>query len=150
MRSLAILTRCPDQRSCARLMCWSMPVCAQHCRTSVFCIMSCHLMLAMRLKQRMWNWSSLRMCRRYGVHASHPYSSVGSTTAQYTLILVTSRTPRSLQRRLVSLPNDPLALPIRAEISSSINAFYDIVLPKYVNLSVTFSGLLSIVMVGAV
>ena len=87
-------------------------------------------MLAMRLKQRMWNWSSLRMCRRYGVHASHPYSSVGSTTAQYTLILVTSRTPRSLQSRLVSLPNDPLALPIRAEISSSINALCDIVLPK--------------------
>ena len=81
MRSSAILTRCPDQRSCARLMCCSMPVCAQRCRTSVFGIMSCHLMLAMRLKQRMWNWSSLRMCRRYGVHASHPYSSVGSTTA---------------------------------------------------------------------
>ena len=82
--------------------------------------------------------------------ASHPYSSVGSTTAQYTLIFVASRTPRSLQRRFVSLPNDPLALPIRAEISSSINAFCDIVLPKYVNLSLTFSGLLSIVMVGAV
>ena len=115
MRSSAILTRCPDQRSCARLMCCSMPVCAQRCRTSVFGIMSCHLMLAMRLKQRMWNWSSLRMCRRYGVHASHPYSSVGSTTAQYTLILVTSRTPRSLQSRLVSLPNDPLALQIRPD-----------------------------------
>ena len=70
------------------------------------------------------------MCRRYGVHASHPYSSVGSTTAQYILILVTSRTPRSLQSRLVSLPNDPLALPIRAEISSSINAFCDIVLAQ--------------------
>ena len=79
-----------------------------------------------------------------------PIDPVGSTTAQYTLILVTSRTPRSLQRGLVSLPNDPLALPIRAEISSSINAFCDIVLPKYMNLSVTFSGLLSIVMVGAV
>ena len=51
---------------------------------------------------------------------------------------------------LVSLPNDPLALPIRGEISSSINASCDIVLPKYVNLSVTFSGLLSMVMVGAV
>ena len=50
----------------------------------------------------------------------------------------------------MSLPNDPLALEIRAEISSSINAFCDIVLPKYVNLSVTFSGLLSMVMVGAV
>ena len=90
------------------------------------------------------------MSRRYGVHASHPYNSVGNTTAQYTLIVVTSRTPRSLQRRLVSLPNDPLALPIRAEISASINAFCDIVLPKYANLSVTFSGLLSIVIVGAV
>ena len=148
MRSSAILTWCPDQRSCARLMCCSMPVCAQRCRTSVFGIFFYHLMLAMRLE--LCNWSSLRLCRRYGVHASHPYSSVGSTTAQYTLILVTSRTPRSLQRRLVSLPNDPLALPIRAEMSSSINAFCDIVLPKYVNLSVTFSGLLSIVMVGAV
>ena len=69
---------------------------------------------------------------------------------QYTLIFVASRTPRSLQRHVVSLPNDPLALPIRAEISSSINAFCDIVLPKYVKLSVTFSGLLSMVMVGAV
>ena len=98
-----------------------MPFCAQRCRTSVFGIMSCHLMLAMRLRQRMWNWSSLRMCRRYGVHASHPYNSVGSTTSQYTLILVARRTPRSLPRRLVSLPNDPLALPIRAEISSSIS-----------------------------
>ena len=107
MRSSAILTRCPDQRSCTRLMCCSMPVCAQRCRTSECGIMSCHLMLAMRLKQRMWNLSSLRMCRRYGIHASHPYSSVGSTTAQYTLILVTSRTPRLLQRRLVNLPNDP-------------------------------------------
>ena len=96
----------------------------------VFGIMSCHLMLAIRLKQRTWNWSSPRMCRRYGVHASHPYSSVGSTTAQYTLILVTSRTPRSLQSRLVSLPNDPLALPILADISSSIDAFCDIVMPK--------------------
>ena len=103
-----------------------------------------------RLRQRMWNWSSHRMCRRYGVHASHPYSSVGGTTAQYTLTLVAGCTPRSLQRRFVSLPNDPLALPIRVEISSSINAFCDIVLPKYVNLSVTFSGLLSIVMVGTV
>ena len=46
--------------------------------------------------------------------------------------------------------NEPVASPIRAEISSAINAFCDIVLPKYVNLSVTFSGLLSIVMVGAV
>ena len=82
------------------------------------------------------------MCRRYGVHASHSYST-RSTAAQYTLILVAIRTPRSLQRSLVSLR-------IRAEISSSINAFCDIVLPKYVNLSVTFSGLLSIVMVGAV
>ena len=27
------------------------------------------------------------MCRRYGVNASHPYSSVGNKTAQYTLIL---------------------------------------------------------------
>ena len=90
------------------------------------------------------------MCRRYGVHASHPYSSVGSTTARYTLILVASYTPRSLQRRLVCLPNDPLALPIRAAISSSINAFCDIVLPKYVNMSVTFSGLVSLVMVVAV
>ena len=76
--------------------------------------------------------------------------TIGSTTAQYTLILVTSRTPRSLQRRLVSLPNDPLALPIRAGISSTINAFCDIVLPNNVKLSVTFSGLLSIVVVGAV
>ena len=50
----------------------------------------------------------------------------------------------------MSSPNNPLALPIRAETSSSINAFCDIVLPKYVNLSVTFSRLLSIVMVGAV
>ena len=50
----------------------------------------------------------------------------------------------------MSLPNEPLALLIRAEISSSINAFCNIVLPKYVNLSVTFSELLSIVMVGAV
>ena len=77
-------------------------------------------------------------------------SSVGSNTAQYTLILVANRTMRSLQRRLGSLWNDPLALPIRAEISSSINAFCDIVLPKYMNLSVTFSVLLSMVMVGAV
>ena len=115
----------------------------------MFGIMSCHLMLAMRLRQRMWNWSSLRMYRRYGVHASHPYNSVGSTMAQYTLMLVASRTPRSLQRRLVSFPNDPPALPIRAEISSSFNAFCDIVLPKKVNLSTTFSGLLSMVMVGA-
>ena len=38
---------------------------------------------------------------------THEFSSVGSTTAQYTLILVASRTPRSLQRRFVSLPNDP-------------------------------------------
>ena len=75
-------------------------------------------------------WSSLRMCRRYGVHASHPYNSVGSTTAQYPLMWVPSRTPRSLQRHLVSFPNDPLSLPIRDEISSSISAFCDIVLPK--------------------
>ena len=68
----------------------------------------------------------------------------------YILICVASRTLRSLQRRLVRLPNDPLPLPIRAEISSSINAFCNIVLPKCVNLSVTFSGLVSMVMVGAV
>ena len=37
----------------------------------------------------------------------------------------------------MSLPNDPLALPIRAKISSSINAFCDIVLPKYVKLLYT-------------
>ena len=46
MRSSAILTSCPDQRNCARVM----PFCALRCRTSVFGIMSCHLMLAMRLK----------------------------------------------------------------------------------------------------
>ena len=44
---------------------------AQRCRTSVFGIMSCHLMLPMRHGQRMWNWSSLHMCRPHGVHASH-------------------------------------------------------------------------------
>ena len=130
MQSSAILTRCPDQRSCARLIWCSMPFCAQRCKTSVLEIMSCHLMLAMRLRLRMWNWSSLRMCRRYGVHASQPYSSVGSTTAQYTLILVARCTPRSFQRRLVSLPNGALAFPIRVETSSSIMAFCDSVLPK--------------------
>ncbi len=77
-------------------------------------------------------------------------TGVGSTTAQYTLILVDRRTPRSFHRRLKIFPKDPLALPIRAEISSSINTFCDIVLAKYVNLSVMFSGLLSMVMVGAV
>ena len=71
-----------------------------------------------------------------------PHAHTAVLVAQYTFILVASRTPRSLKRRLVSLPNDPLALPIRAEISLSINAFCDIVLPTYVNLSVTFSGLL--------
>ena len=124
-----------------------MSLCAQRCRTPVFGIMYCHFMLAMRVRQRMWIWPT---CRRYGVHASQPYSSVGSTTAQYTLLLVASCTPRSMQGRLVSLPNDPLALPIRAEISSSINAFGYIVQPKYMNLSVTFSGLSSMVMIGAV
>ena len=79
-----------------------------------------------------------------------PTPGVGSTTAQYTLILVDSRTPRLLQRRLKRFPKYPLALSIRADISSSICAFCDIVLPKYVNLSVMFSGLLSMVMVGAV
>ena len=53
-----------------------------------------------------------------------------NATAQYTLILVATRTLRSLQRRLVSLPNDPITLPIRAEGSSSFNAFCDLVLPN--------------------
>ena len=82
----------------------------------------------------------------------HTHTTVVVTQGgnQYTLVFVATRIPRSLQRRLVSLPNDPIALPFRAEISLSISAFCDIVLPKYVNLSVTFSGLLSMVMVGAV
>ena len=51
---------------------------------------------------------------------------------------------------MIGKASGSLALPIRAEISSSINAFCDIVQPKYVNLSLTFSGLVSMVMVGAV
>ena len=84
-------------------------------RCLVSIIMSCNypLMLAMRLIN-IGNAHGTGMCQQYGVHASQPYSSVGSTTALYTLMLVASRTLRSLQRRLVSLPNDPLASPLRS------------------------------------
>ena len=52
-------------RPSSRLMWGSIPFYAQRCRTSVYGIMSCHLMLAMRLRQRTWNWSSLRTCCRW-------------------------------------------------------------------------------------
>ena len=51
---------------------------------------------AMRLRQCMCNWSSLRMCRLYGVHASRINSNVGTTMAQFTLILVAALTPKAL------------------------------------------------------
>ena len=57
-----------------------------------------HFMLAMRVESP---YVSAVWCP-----CLTPIQHVGSTTAQYTLSLVASRTPRSLQRRLVNLSNE--------------------------------------------
>ena len=77
--------------------------------------------------------------------------SIVSTSRSHTavLVMVVSRTPHSLRKSLVNLPNNALAVPMRSETSPSTIALCDIVLPSCMNLSVTFSGLLSTVMAGA-
>ena len=54
----------------------SMEVMDMECMTSVFGIMSCHLMLAMRLRQRLWKWSSFRMCLCGMVFIPHTHKTM--------------------------------------------------------------------------
>jgi len=60
----------------------SMPVVLHFSKTSVFGVLLCHCMSAMRRKQRRWTLSNCCMCRRWSVHVSEPYNNTVSIAAQ--------------------------------------------------------------------
>ena len=80
------------------------------------------------------------MWRRSRVYVSAEYSSVGSTTALYTLHFVEIAMPCCDHTRFQNPPKAPEAARIRLLISMSMVLSDAIVLPKYVKLLTDFSG----------